>query len=99
MQRFGRWSKPNWVDNDVICSFLGSYPLSVQLNQSWLLNWGTLISSTITPVQNDAEVREMFQAKLAIWGGWCRVGPVHGDDQQFRASSLGLPKECIALLP
>ncbi len=32
--------------------------------QAWLFNWGTLISSTITPVQNDAEVRAMFQAKL-----------------------------------
>ena len=33
--------------------------------QAWLFNWGTLISSTITPVQNDAEVRAMFQAKLS----------------------------------
>ncbi len=32
--------------------------------QAWLFNWGPLISSTITPVQNDAEVRAMFQAKL-----------------------------------
>ena len=32
--------------------------------QAWLFNWGSLISSEITPVQNDAEIRAMFQAKL-----------------------------------
>ena len=32
--------------------------------QAWLFNWGSLISSEITPVQNDSEIRAMFQAKL-----------------------------------
>ncbi len=32
--------------------------------QAWLFNWAPLISSTITPVQTDSEIRAMFQAKL-----------------------------------
>ena len=32
--------------------------------QAWLFNWGSLISSELTPVQNDSEIRAMFQAKL-----------------------------------
>lgn len=32
--------------------------------QAWLFNWAPLISSTITPVQDDAEIRAMFQAKM-----------------------------------
>ena len=33
--------------------------------QAWLFNWGDMIATTITPVQTDAEVREMVKAKMS----------------------------------
>ena len=55
----GRWHDFAGEQGGAICDS----PTGTDL-QAWLFNWGTLISSTITPVQNDSEVRAMFQAKL-----------------------------------
>ncbi len=60
VEMLGRWHDFAGEQGWAICD--SPTPTDVQ---AWLFNWAPLISSTITPVQTDAEIRAMFQAKLA----------------------------------
>jgi hypothetical protein len=58
VQQIGRWHDAAGEQGWAICDS----PTVTDI-QAWLFNWGDLISSTITPVQDDAELRAMINAK------------------------------------
>jgi len=58
VQQIGRWHDAAGEQGWAICD-----SPTVTDVQAWYFNWGDLISSTITPVQNDSELRSMINAK------------------------------------
>lgn len=58
VQQIGRWHDAAGEQGWAICD-----SPTVTDVQAWLFNWGDLISSTITPVQDDAQLRAMINAK------------------------------------